>query len=730
MKKTGKRACETLKGKFLLVDVVAAIFAVTVVLNLFLAPSAAAQEEEVQQETAQEEKSPEEYGLETMTVTAQKREENVQDVPMSISVFSDIQLEDAGIKDTLDLTRFTPNVYVRHDTAQNKIVIRGITSFIASLHSPAGFYVDDVNFPLIYMHNPKLFDIERVEVLKGPQGTLYGRNSESGVINIITKQPDNELQGKIFGEYGIYDTEHGNVDSYRTGGSISGPLIKDKLYLGLAGQWENSDGFMKNEYNDDNEAGKIDRINGRATLRWTPTDRWDISLIADAMDTDDNQGYMRFLDGLFETDRHAINWDGEYYWEQEGNGQNLRVKHEGDAFNLLSVTGRRGYEEKIATDIDMSPFPIMGSYTFKDENELLSQEVRIFSPSSHGPFEWLAGIYGFKEEVDIDILNFFGDRITDIDIKGYAVFGQGTYTFFDRLHLTAGLRYDYIDLEGDQTYKFIDMMGNPQSIDFGKDCDNDEFLPKFSIAYDFTDNIMTYASVSKGYLAGGYHYTQATSEENFTYDPEYTWNYEIGAKTSWLNNKVIANLSAFYIDIKDKQVSEFDPILIVPEITNAAEAHSMGVELELQARPIQGLGLFAGFGYTEAKIDDWTATEMDMMTYQFVTYDYEDKYLPDAPEYTYNLGVQYRHLSGFFGRVDLLGTGSFYHDAKNRVKEDSYELVNLRLGYEREHFDIIFWCKNLFDEEYETVRFEWAGAGVGGMDGEPRMFGATVTYRF
>jgi iron complex outermembrane receptor protein len=660
-----------------------------------------------------------------------KREENVQDVPMSISVFSDIQLEDADIRDTVELTRFTPNVYVRHATAENKIVIRGISGFMGSLYSPAGFYVDDVNFPLNFMHNPDLFDIERVEVLKGPQGTLYGRNSESGVINIITKQPDNELRGKIFGEYGNYDTSHGNIDSYRTGGSISGPIIRDKLYLRLTGQWEDSDGFMENEYNDDDEAGKIDHLNGRGTLRWTPTDRWDISFIADAMDTDDNQGYARFLDGPLETDRHRINYDFyEYYWEQEDNGQNLRVKYEGDLFNLLSVTGRRDYELKLANDTDVGPFPTYGSHSFKWEDDLLSQEVRISSPSNHRPFEWLAGLYGFEEEADIDYKSqMIGNRKTDIDIQGYAVFGQGTYTLFDRLHLTAGLRYDYIDLEGDQTYEFIDMMGNPQSIDFGKDFDDDEFLPKFSIAYDFTDNIMTYASVSEGYLAGGYHYTQATSEENFTYDPEYTWNYEVGTKTSWLNNKLMANLSAFYIDIKDKQVSEFHPTLGVPQITNAAEAHSMGVELELQARPMQGLDVFAGFGYTEAKIDDWTATEMDMITYQFVTYDYENKYLPNVPKYTYNLGVQYRHKIGFFGRVDLLGTGSFYNDAKNRVKEDGYELVNLRLGYEREHFDIIFWCKNVFDEEYETVKIEWGPSTVG-MDGEPRMLGATVTYRF
>jgi iron complex outermembrane receptor protein len=155
----------------------------------------------------------------------------------------------------------------------------------------------------------------------------------------------------------------------------------------------------------------------------------------------------------------------------------------------------------------------------------------------------------------------------------------------------------------------------------------------------------------------------------------------------------------------------------------------MGVELELQARPMQGLDLFAGFGYTEAKIDDWTATEMDMVTYQFVTYDYGDKDLPNAPEYTYNLGIQYRHLSGFFGRVDLLGTGSFYCDVKNKAKEEGYKLVNLRLGYEMEHFDIIFWCKNVFDEEYETWKGEF-GPNMVGEDGEPRMFGATVTYRF
>jgi len=152
-----------------------------------------------------------------MTVTTQKREENVQDVPASISVFSNIQIEDVDIRDTVELIRFSPNLHMKKIINENIIVIRGVSAFVDSKYSPVGFYVDNVCFPINYMQNPDLFDIERIEILKGPQGTLYGRNTESGIINIITKQPDNELRGKIYGEYGNYDTSHGNIDSYRSG---------------------------------------------------------------------------------------------------------------------------------------------------------------------------------------------------------------------------------------------------------------------------------------------------------------------------------------------------------------------------------------------------------------------------------------------------------------------------------------------------------------------------------
>ena len=662
----------------------------------------------------------EEYKLETLTVTAQKREENVQDVPMSMSVFSDIQLEDAGIKDTLDLTRFIPNVYMQTTTVENILIIRGISSFDTSIYSPAGFYVDGVSFPLHYMHNAELFEVERAEILRGPQGTLYGRNNESGLINIITKQPDNELRGKVFGEYG-------NYNSYRFGGNISGPLVRDKLYLGLALQYKDSDGFMENEFDDDDEAADVDHKNARATFRWTPTDRWDISLIGDVMDTDDHVGIYRYLTGNFKTDRHKINQDADQYSEQKGNGETLRIKYEGDSFNVLSVSGLRYYKHDFESESDFTQSPMAKTvFTYKDK--FLSQELRVSSSNNTGLFKWLGGAYVFKEETDIDYdriaIPMMGPKhtVTDIDINGYAAFGQGTYTLFDRLHLTAGLRFDHQDLEGD----LEDKTSNNR---YDKKLDYDEVLPKFSIAYDFTDDIMAYTSTCKGYLVGGYNYALSVDEESFYYDAEYTWNYEAGVKSIWLEKKLIANLAVFYIDIDDKQVFEVDPNTFATKVKNAARAHSQGVEIEFQARPMQGLDLFAGFGYTEAKFDDWTATQWNSTYTALEQYDYKDKYLPNAPKYTYNLGVQYRHVSGFFGRADLLGIGKFYGNAANTVEEDAYELVNLRLGYEGEHFDLSLWCNNVFDKEYETIKYAW-GPDELGVDGEPRMLGVTVTYRF
>lgn len=670
-----------------------------------------------------------EYELDFMTVTAQKTEENVQDVPMSISVFSDVQLKDAEIGDTKDLVHFAPNVYMRDAGGYYQTVIRGVTGFIGALHGAAAYYVDDINRPLAYMQNPVLFDVERVEVLKGPQGALYGRNSESGVINIVTKQPDNVLRGRVYTGINFYDTSFGMNPGYQVGASVSGPVIENTLYAGFAGQVDYSDGFRENLYKNDDQTTEYTRMNGRLNLRWTPTQAWDIALVAEAMDHDDDYGYFRFLDGPFATKYGKTAFDGPNSHESSGDTQSIRARYAGEKVNFLSVTGRNYFEDKLNFDYEMSPYSAYLSNQ-KVEDTLYSQEFRLSSADKESPLQWVTGFYGYKESIDTKMKNsdlmylVSENRKTDIDIKGYAVFGQATYTLFNRLHLTAGLRYDYVDMEGKQ--HGYDMFG--QTLSYRDSHDDGEFLPKLAIAYDFTDQVMGYASVSKGYLAGGYNYSSASSKDTLYFGPEYTWNYEIGAKTSWLNNKLLVNVSAFYIDMKDKQLSEINQNLLAV-ISNAAEAHSYGAELEIQARPVPGLELFGGFGYTWSEIDDWTALETDGMGNVY-TYDYDGKDLTSTPRFTYNLGMQYRHMRGFLGRIDVIGTGPFYHDTKNQLKEDAYTLVNLKLGYEAENFDIMFWCKNIFDKGYEDVRFSWGQLGNAGIDGEPRQFGVTVNYRF
>ncbi|NCD26844.1 MAG: hypothetical protein EOL86_14830, partial [Deltaproteobacteria bacterium] len=251
--------------------------------------------------------------LATITVTAQKMEEKPQSVPISMDAFSEFQLEDAGIDNAMDLTGFASNLHLhRHNAFQNLIIIRGISTSQASLYSPAGFYVDDVCYPSQFMPNLELYDIERAEVLKGPQGTLYGRNAESGVVNIVTKQPDDTFRAKALTEYSSFNT-------VRTGASLSGPIVEDRLFLGVAGQFKSSDGFMDNQA--DGSEPDQQHFNGRGTLRWTPTSRWDISLITEGMSLDDHSGGHRVQDGSRATDFLEFISDEDQFYTEHGNSQ-------------------------------------------------------------------------------------------------------------------------------------------------------------------------------------------------------------------------------------------------------------------------------------------------------------------------------------------------------------------------------------------------------------------------
>ena len=677
---------------------------------------------------------PGELPLNTLTVTARKVKEDILKIPVPVSLFTGTFLNDARIENTMELVRHVPNVYFKKSTSENMISIRGVTAFDSSIYSPAAFYVDDVLLPLHYMHNLDFYDLERVEVLKGPQGTLYGGNSESGVINVITKKPGDEFSGRISAQTGVYSSMPGDPLFAKTGFSLSGPVLADRLSFGVSAILENNQGVMTNLVTDNDMAGSMKRYNGRLSLVYTPSDRWDISLVADAMKNNDNIAVYRFETGPYQTNPYMVRHEQTDWSDEDGSGQALKIKYEGPAWEFLSVTGHRDYVNKNQQDYDNTADPAnnWGEVVSEYDDRIFTQEFRISSVTD-GPFTWLGGLYGFTEATRINRDNATAmDRDnTEIDNRGWALFGTGTYTFFNRFHFEAGLRYDAQYQEGTHHREYIDAgTGLTASRRLAKDQDVTEVLPRMSLGWDLTPGIYTYALVSKGYLSGGYNYAMAVDESSLTYNPEYVWNHEIGLKGSWFNNRIVSNLSVFYLKIEDKQVYEqltgSNP---GTKIDNAAKAHTKGIEIEITARPVRGLDLIAGLGFISGEYDDWIATEWNDTYTGYVKTDYSGKSLPNVPEYTFNLGVQYRFRNGIFIRGDVNGVGEFYGDHANTVKEKAYALVNLKLGYETEDFDIYLWGKNVFDKHYHTIKYEWDGAELV-QDGTPFSIGLSLVWRF
>lgn len=245
------------------------IFYIALFLNFFMIFTVFAEDSSPDGEKGIVKKVPDQEFIETITVTAQKRQENIQKIPMSISAFSSTQIKDADIRDVRDITLLTPNVHMKSGASANVLIFRGISNDADFIHSTASIYVDDICYSMNFMHNPNLFDIERIEVLRGPQGTLYGRNSESGVINIATRQPGNDLSARVYSDIAVYNPHHGTSMSYTTGISLSGPIIEDVLYMGIAGEAETSDGFISNTFTGNDKAGSVDHKNARWTTRWT-----------------------------------------------------------------------------------------------------------------------------------------------------------------------------------------------------------------------------------------------------------------------------------------------------------------------------------------------------------------------------------------------------------------------------------------------------------------------------
>lgn len=645
------------------------------------------------------------YQLGAITVTAQKQEENLQDVPLSVTAFDETTVEDYDMTDLWRLTDFVPNMLLL-DVGMSSLfpqpTMRGISPPATTLASPVGLYVDGVPLLSGPGFQANLLDVERVEVLRGPQGTLYGKNTEVGAISVVTRPPDNTVRGKV-------GVRGGEDNRARVRGMLSGPILQDRFYYSVAGFYDRKDGFVDNTYlggHDDD----LQKWYGRGQIRWTPTDDLDLSFFAARTTSDERGSSMTGSDSFYRMmgmdvpPRAEVSSDERPKRRTTNDVQALTVKWNATRhIALTSISARTETDWYAKADYDFSPRPIM--LTYQDSKYTrLSQEFRF--NVDYEPVKALLGVYADSDQNDIHFGDGFTDTDTtdrDIDGDSYAVFGQVDYALTDALSLIGGLRYEV------QNQRFTDHL-NDHSDSFSAE----EISPKIALRYAFTPNISVYASVSKGYRTGGFNLT-ATEPEYADFESEHLWSYEAGIKSTFFGERLLVNTSIYFMDIDNMQVEEWvSPITSLT--TNAAKATSQGFEVEVQALVAQGLSLLGSFGYNDTTFQSFEDAKGD----------YSGNKNPFAPDYTYSLGARYRHDSGVYARADVVGYGPMYMDKANKNKKSAYDIVNAKVGYEWEDFDVYVYASNLFDTTYDSEEYY----GYYNILSEPREVGLEVVYRF
>ncbi|EPY01064.1 TonB-dependent receptor [Magnetospirillum fulvum MGU-K5] len=660
------------------------------------------------------------HQLKAVTVTAEKMSSTEQDTPVSMTVVTGEDLERSGGKDTIDVVRQVPNMYMTKAGQHSSVAflsMRGVTPFMEA-EQPVGFFVDGVHYRNVDM---ELLDIDRVEVLRGPQSTLYGRNTEAGAVNIITRDPEPYREGQVSVGYGNYNRK---TVSAISGGSLGN---QDWSYR-AAIQALDTNGYFTRDPGDTNRADDANDVNARFKVRWRPKESWDVVATYDGQRYREGSTNIALLSQLRD-DPHTVSSNFIGSNNSDTHGGNLRASYEARLFNITSISAFTSERKKTSYDVDATAADLLRLRTEVDYSRF-TQEVRLSSlEGATGP-RWVGGLYYFDQtdrnhfDMDMDLSAYGIPGLTrgvqsvdtTTDTRNMAAFGQVSWPLVDTLSLITGLRYD---IERKQVESRQTMAA------FGTDFSSDStmtfhaWLPKLGLEYKPLDNLLSYVTYSEGYKAGGFNNLADRGQE--LYRPEYTKNYEIGVKHTGFGNRLQSKLSLFWIDWTDQQVEE--TVLSQSNITNAGRSVSRGVELELAWQASKALLLKAGGGWNDAHF----------VRYVDNGHDYAGNRPPNAPAYTYSLGADYRFEEGVYAHIDWLGTGDIYYDSANTQKEKPYGLLNMKTGYQFDSYEIAFWIKNALNATYATRAFNVGSVAApvyAGIAGDPQTFGVTMTARW
>ncbi len=733
--------------------------------------------------------------IEEVTVTARRRVENLQDIPVSVTAFNASDIEEVGVTDLTHISEMTPNLMVQPNTGGSDgvaICMRGLcrTDFTLTEDPMVGTYLDGV---YISKSVGSLFDmaeLERVEILRGPQGTLYGRNTLGGAVLMHTRKPTGDYGHKVSVTAGNFGRKDAKVYA-------EFPIV-EKVAGSLSLMSKNRDPYVENSQGSDR--WDEDNLAARGALRFEPNDKMTVDYAMDwqkkretppavqltsASGTNVIHPDYGLVPGIGFGERYVgdarpdyedeISTYGESFSDVDIKGHNLTMTFElADGLTLKSITGYRDVKNDMMNNSSGASTPFIFTHDTFDL-EAKSQEFQLSGAVMDNAIDYVVGAFYFNEEgeyfndQEIDAFNVDNLSFTGIDNTSTALFGELTWHATSQIEASFGLRYTDEDREGIHTvtafigeaptytpipggFVFLNtdaqtFKGVPQS--YETEVDDTSVAPRLSVSYKVDDDLMTYATYAVGFKSGGFNARSFTPLQWGPYDEVKLDSYEIGMKSNWMDNRVKLNMAAFYEEITDvqAQVNSVDPdgqggFSVV--IENAAEATITGFEAEVLIRLIEGLDISAGLGYTDAEYDKFISVGVDVS---------DDRDFEFTPKNNQNISLNYlfptfTDLGSLTARLDWSRQSKVRFTPKisgnDDLEQEAYDVVNARLNFDNVDlangsFGVSLWVKNLTDEEYKIGGYE-VDAGdpaVGGLGrvgisqwDEPRTYGLDVIYRF
>ncbi|MEH6589683.1 MAG: TonB-dependent receptor [Halioglobus sp.] len=727
--------------------------------------------------------------LEEVIVTAQKRAESMQDVPIAVTAVSGAKIDSAGIQGLEDLSSYIPNMSINTQAggSPGNIVIRGVGSGNnAAFEQSVGMFIDGVYAGRARQFLVPFLDLASVEVLKGPQGTLFGKNTVAGAISITSARPSDEFESSIRVQY---EPEYGTQELTAV---VSGPLT-DNLNGRIAGRYRDQGEYVDNQVRDKDEP-EVKQEALRGSLDYFPTETIEVYAKIEyaSQEASGSSFQMDILDGQFRgaklADLISPLEDGKLddkttfdSFNTESNNTDtingvVRVDWDFDAFTLESVTGYSDYETDYKTDVDFSSLLFLESGV-EEEFDQTSQEFRIVSPGGE-TLDYIAGIYletqslGNSTRNDLDPIaaglplpSVGGVANFDQDADTVAVFAQASWQVADDWSLTGGLRWSREEKEATlERYSadfgtndpnpsldiITELVNGGETFVLDDERSTSNWSPTANIQWDYSDAGMAYFRVSRGYKSGGFNAAMvAETPDEFEFDDEVVDGIELGSKMTLLDGSATLNLALFYNTFSDRQVSAFTETGFV--VGNAAESTSQGIEAEGRWQATENLTLSLSMAYLESEYDEFEdancsneqkradnpAPGCDPVT---ESQDLTGKTTAHAPEWAGTFIADYVHPVGerleFRGNVDVIYSDEFYLEQAldSNLIQDSHTLVNARVGLARadDVWEVALVGKNLTDE----VKSDY-GAGIPLFTGAyfravnaPRTIAIEAVYRF